>query len=199
MAFQTTAFDLSATEKHSILATVKSLLLRATSVHERARRQQHRSRHDHAEALRIIDHALALATDADACDAALAPLATCSLLKGHILLALGRRAEARDAYTVAATAHTSAVTEAPAAQEAARRLLGMRDEAEETNGQSGADAPRSGVSAPGSWRRIGLGGQLDHEDGLGELGLSFLLADMRLPVAIRPGPAKKGPVLVHRR
>ncbi|KAI0115561.1 hypothetical protein GGR51DRAFT_576613 [Nemania sp. FL0031] len=122
------AFALTDEEKHSILCDIKSLLLRTGSIIERA--QQSRLKHDYDEAQSLLNQALLLATDPDACDASQAPLTTCYLYQGHIFIGLGRIAEAFASYTKAANTETRSPTDIPAAGDAARRLLALRGRAE---------------------------------------------------------------------
>ncbi|KAI3316953.1 hypothetical protein HD806DRAFT_551235 [Xylariaceae sp. AK1471] len=207
MVFQTTVFDLTPSERHSILSDIKHLLLRTASLLARA--QQHSSSssssspsslHDYAEALSLINSALALATDPDACDSSLAPLATCNLYKGHVLLGLKRYAEAYDAYTLAATAHTRALVDAPVARDAARGMLELRGRmAGEKRMGCVYEPPRKSLGSfrHGRGRADGEGG--GRGDKMGKLGLAFLLADMPLPVTLRPGPVKRKPVVIVRK
>jgi hypothetical protein len=197
MSFETQAFDLDPQERHAILSEIKSLLLRTASLLAHAQQHHHhhhpnhsqksKAPHDYAEALSVIDDALTLATDPDACDASLAPLATCHLYKGHVLLGLGRCAEAYDAYTLAAAAPPRALVDAPVARDAARRILALRGGGEKTG-------------SPGGRRGAGVRGD-EHGDGgrVGKkLGLAVLLADMALPVTLRPGPVRRRPWVVVR-
>ncbi len=107
MALETKAFDLTAEEKHAALGHIRALVLAAGALLARAKKSPAPSPHDYSDALHLLNRALFMATDADACDASLAPLATCHLYKGDILLALNRVAEAREAYEAAATAQTT--------------------------------------------------------------------------------------------
>ncbi|TGJ88505.1 hypothetical protein E0Z10_g257 [Xylaria hypoxylon] len=121
MAFETTAFDLTAEEKHATLGEIRCLVLGTGALIARAKK--YKSPHDYAEALSSINRALTLATDADACDPSLAPLATCYLYKGHILLGLKLEKDAHEAYAKAAATETREFTDATAPRDEAKRIL----------------------------------------------------------------------------
>ncbi|KAI1323728.1 hypothetical protein F5Y16DRAFT_424774 [Xylariaceae sp. FL0255] len=193
------AFSLSAEEKHSVLADINSLLQRTAIQIECAR--HHRSLHDYAEALNTVNEALTLARDTDACDADLAPLATCNLYKGHILLALNQYADAYDAYTIAATSKTSALMESEAAKEAAKRALRLRDKAAESKRLGGVYWRKSVFTK--AWkgaRQIGMGKgnvKIVESASSASMGLVYYIAGVVLPVTIRPGPVVRKPVIVQ--
>ncbi|KAI1128648.1 hypothetical protein F5Y10DRAFT_173207 [Nemania abortiva] len=128
MSSLSNAFSLTETEKHVVLGDVKTLILQTGAMITRA--QQSESRHDFDEAYGRLKEAIQLASDPDACDVALAPLATCYLYEGHILIGLGRYKDAYRAYEKAARADTHSLTDVPAVKDAARRMLDLRDKAE---------------------------------------------------------------------
>ncbi|KAI1355858.1 hypothetical protein F5Y01DRAFT_324936 [Xylaria sp. FL0043] len=180
MALHFKAFDLTVCEKFAALRQVRSLVLGAGALIARANAAPEPSPHDYTEALTQINKALFIATDPDACDPLLAPLATCYLYKGHILLALNCIEEARAAYRKAATSKTSNFVGLRDAgtnsQDEAKRLLRRLD-------QSGIAASRKKSSA--SAYRSGL------VDGRpGALFMDIGPDGIELPITLRPGPAK---------
>ncbi|KAI0143175.1 hypothetical protein GGR57DRAFT_508245 [Xylariaceae sp. FL1272] len=181
-------FDLSKEEKHETLLKINTLLQRTMLLIQCAR--DHRSKHDFAEALALVTEALTLANDPDACDPELAPLSTCNLYKGHILLALNNYSDAYDAYTAAATARTSALTETPAAKQAAKRALRLRDKVEEAKRKPSVHTRGSSYSIGG--RTI----EMQWDGKLGKFTLPHYMADVALPVTVRPGPVRRRPFFV---
>ncbi|KAI0508943.1 hypothetical protein F5B22DRAFT_658734 [Xylaria bambusicola] len=124
-----TAFDLSPAEKHAVIGQIRSLVLGAGALIARAKKHRNPSPHDFIEALDLVNRALVLATDEDACDPSLAPLATCFLYKGHIHLALGNFQEAHAAYTEAASSsERRRFTDTETSRDEARRLLNNWDD-----------------------------------------------------------------------
>ncbi|KAI1435948.1 hypothetical protein GGR50DRAFT_272405 [Xylaria sp. CBS 124048] len=121
MGFEFPAFDLTLGEKHEILGEIKAILLQMSALIARA--ENLCSEDDYMAALSQIDHALILSSDRDACDPSLAPLATCHLYRGQILLRLGRRQEACESFNLAVSSETRALTDAPAVRDAAKRIL----------------------------------------------------------------------------
>ncbi|KAI1340791.1 hypothetical protein F5Y15DRAFT_422665 [Xylariaceae sp. FL0016] len=95
---ESAAFELTWDEKISMTQDVESLLDECHGL--LASGKETRSLADYAEALRVVRDALMLASDSDACE--FAPLARCHLYKGHALLGLKKKPEARDAYREAA-------------------------------------------------------------------------------------------------
>ncbi|KAI0805653.1 hypothetical protein GGR55DRAFT_697770 [Xylaria sp. FL0064] len=181
MAFQFKAFDLTVCEKFATLRQVRSLVLGAGALIARAKACPEPEPHDYSEALTQINKALFLATDPDACDPLLAPLATCYLYKGHILLALNQVEDARAAYKKAAASKTSnfvGLTDAGTnSQDEAKRLL--------------EKLSRSGIALgkKSSASKASQSGRVD-----GRPGVQFMDIgpdDIELPVTLRPGPAKR--------
>ncbi|KAI1419771.1 hypothetical protein F5Y12DRAFT_193927 [Xylaria sp. FL1777] len=178
MSFQIKAFDLTPSEKHGVLSQIKSLVLGAGALIARAKKQPMPSPHDYSEALDLINRALHLATDPDACDPLLAPLATCYLYKGHILLALNHVEEAREAYEKAAASRTRQFTDAGASsRDEARRLLEQWDD-------TLSAAPRESPFVPAD-----QGGFVDGTPG--EMFMTVGQDRIALPVICRPGPARR--------
>ncbi|KAI1271809.1 hypothetical protein F5Y07DRAFT_403977 [Xylaria sp. FL0933] len=181
MALHFKAFDLTVCEKFAALRQVRSLVLGAGALIARANAAPEPSPHDYSEALTQINKALFIATDPDACDPLLAPLATCYLYKGHILLALNCIEEARAAYKKAAASKTSNFAGLKGAgtnsQDEAKRLLRKLD-------QSGTTASRKGSSA--STFRDGV-----VDGGSGVQFLDIGPDGIELPIILRPGPAKR--------
>ena len=183
MAFQTTAFDLTPAEKHAIIGQIRALTLSAGALIARAKKSATPSSHDYTEALDMINRALFLATDSDACDPSHPmPLATCYLYKGHIHLALGNIAKARAAYKKAASSHTRRFTDSETSRDEAKRLLECLDDTVKT-----AQAQR-GMNA-------NLACESDTKDQVdgkpGKKATQVGPDGITLPVTLRPGPAKK--------
>ncbi|KAJ2990181.1 hypothetical protein NUW58_g3086 [Xylaria curta] len=172
MAFETTAFDLSSEEKHAILGEIKSSIFRIGAL--LARENKVLSVHDLEEALQRADEAFIWATDSDACDPSLAPLATIFLYRGHILLGLGQQEEAYKEYKKSATSKINALTDVPSARDAARRLVELRNQ--------GENGPATAQEAFHYFMSCDFTGTLRstarHEGGKGR-------------VTVKPGPGKK--------
>ncbi|KAI1313226.1 hypothetical protein F5Y03DRAFT_390243 [Xylaria venustula] len=183
MAFQTKAFDLTTAEKHVALGQIRSLVLGAGALLARANNSLVPSSHDYGEALSMINKALFMATDPDACDPLLAPLATCYLYKGHILLALCHVDDARAAYEKAAASESLNITGFAEAgissRDEAQRLLNEWDDTLED-----AMTLQSKVSVLSNMRGFVAGMPGDVTTELGPDGI-------RLQVISRPGPAKR--------
>ncbi|KAF2971347.1 hypothetical protein GQX73_g2206 [Xylaria multiplex] len=187
MAFEIKAFDLTAEEKHAVLGEIRALVLATGALIARA--NKYKSAHDYAEALSMVNRALMLATDPDACDPSLAPLATSYLYKGHILLAMKYDKEAYEAYEKAAATETWNFTDAATSREVAKGLLAQWDKTK---------AAREKIESPA----------MRPEDEEFILPISFssigsvwlMGADgIPLPVTVRPGPARPRPrVQVHK-
>ncbi|KAI0423685.1 hypothetical protein F5Y09DRAFT_354995 [Xylaria sp. FL1042] len=181
MAFQFKAFDLTVSEKYSVLRQIRSLVSGAGALIARAKASPVPSPHDYSEALNQINKAISIATDQDACDPLLAPLATCYLYKGHILLALNCLQEAREAYKKAAATKTRdfiGFTDAGAtSQDEAKYLLGQWDDITKSV------MPLREYST--SSRQSGL------VDGTpGEVFTDIGPDGIAMPVTRRPGPVK---------
>ncbi|KAI1115545.1 hypothetical protein F5Y14DRAFT_410264 [Nemania sp. NC0429] len=129
MSFSTKAFDLTPEDQQVMLGRVKELLLRTNTALIQAK--DTREMDDYDEANRHLEEALVLATDANACDPARAPLATCYLYKGNIHVGLGQYVAAREAFLQAAGAELHALQDIPAAQVAARQAVRIRRLADE--------------------------------------------------------------------
>lgn len=98
-------FDLSEDERSSVLEDISRLLSRARSILDRGLQRPDRDREArYEECLSLVDRALSTASDPDACDPSVAPLATCHLYRGHTLVMLCRYADAWDAYDAAVRA-----------------------------------------------------------------------------------------------
>ncbi|KAI0968722.1 hypothetical protein F4678DRAFT_196604 [Xylaria arbuscula] len=183
MVFQTNAFNLTPAEKHVALGQIRSLVLGAGALLARANNSLVPSSHDYGEALNMINKALFMATDPDACDPSLAPLATCYLYKGHILLALDHVDDARAAYEKAAASESrspAGFAEAgTSSRDEAQRLL---DEWEDT--LDDAMTLQGKVSVLSNQRGFVAGMPGDVATELGPDGI-------RLQVISRPGPAKR--------
>ncbi|KAI1822992.1 hypothetical protein F4861DRAFT_550166 [Xylaria intraflava] len=124
MAHETKAFDLTPGERQDTLGEIKALLLQVSAQIALADvAQATKDDVKYTDALFKVDHALILANDDDACDTARAPLATCHNYRGQVLVALERRQEAYDAFKQATTVGARALTDAPAARDASRRML----------------------------------------------------------------------------
>ncbi|KAI0869438.1 hypothetical protein GGS24DRAFT_512083 [Hypoxylon argillaceum] len=150
MPLTTDTFALTPTERHIILSETKSTLLLASSLLTRA--QQTGSRHDYADAHDLVQEALVLLSDPDACDPALAPLATAYLYLGHAHAGLGRYGEAYEAYRRAARAEPRSLTDSPAVGEAGRVIADMRRRGESTAQGRGATMREGGVRELGDER-----------------------------------------------
>ncbi|KAI0531749.1 hypothetical protein GGR58DRAFT_216399 [Xylaria digitata] len=181
MAFETKAFDLTSDEKHAVLGEIRALVLGTGALIAQA--NKYKSAHNYAEALSTINRALMLATDPDACDPSLAPLATCYLYKGHILLAMQYDKEAYEAYEKAAVTETWNFTDAATSREVAKGLLAQWDKTK---------AAREKIENPA----------MRPEDEEFILPISFasigsvwlMGADgIPLPVTVRPGPVRPTP------
>ncbi|KAK5633578.1 hypothetical protein RRF57_009292 [Xylaria bambusicola] len=171
MTLGITAFDLTPAEKHAAIGQIRSLALGAGALVARAKKQPTPSPHDYTEALDLVDRALILATDADACDASLAPLATCYLYKGHIHLALNDFEEARAAYLQAASSETRRFTDTETSRDEAKRLLDNWDETIKT-------AQRDS-------------GYESEDEQPGERFVHTMGNGIMLPGTVRPGPVKR--------
>ncbi|KAI0445081.1 hypothetical protein F4803DRAFT_548492 [Xylaria telfairii] len=177
-AFKTNAFDLTEEEKHVTLGKVKSLLLRTGLGIQRANTFGASPAAWH-ELLDLVDKAILIAQDEDACDPALAPLVSCYLYKGHILLALGEEKRAYAAYEKAATGEAHALTDFPAVQQAASALLELRNKPKRET-----PPPQN---PPSSNPRASEGQRPD------SLFLPSGIDEIPLLVTVRPGPARKCP------
>ncbi|KAI0449433.1 hypothetical protein F5B21DRAFT_494338 [Xylaria acuta] len=180
-AFEIKAFDLTPGEKHESLGEIKALLLLAGSRIQRAKTFG-ASQADWVDMLDLVNRALILAKDPDACDSSLAPLVSCYLYKGHILLELGEEKKAYAAYKKAATGKAHALTDFPAVQQAARLLLEFRDkpkEMENTAAQSPNPNPRGNSGYAG-----------ERPD---SLFLPSGIDEIPLLVTVRPGPQRRRP------
>ncbi|KAI0418348.1 hypothetical protein F5X98DRAFT_386242 [Xylaria grammica] len=185
MAFQTKAFDLTDEEKHETLGEIRSYVLGTGALIARARRTD--CPHLYSEALALINKAIMLATDPDACDPSLAPLATCYLYKGHILLALRYEEDAYDAYEKAANTETREFTDTATSQEQARRILEQRS-ARRRNGEQqekGADDLRYVLPLPGKGTE-------------GETVVVCSTDGIALPITLRPGVSRQHSKVVAR-
>ncbi|KAI8944420.1 hypothetical protein F4801DRAFT_599831 [Xylaria longipes] len=184
-AFEFKAFDLTSGEKHESLGEIKSLLLLAGSRIQRAKTFG-ASQADWHDILRLVNQALVIAKDPDACDTSLAPLVSCYLYKGHILLALGQEQKAYDAYEKAATGEAHALTDFPAVQQAARLLLELRNRPRDT----GSTAPRNPPQNSSNPRGGNGGSAVERPD---SLFLPSGIDEIPLLVTIRPGPGRRRP------
>ncbi|KAI1199177.1 hypothetical protein F5X97DRAFT_297025 [Nemania serpens] len=197
MSFSTKAFDLTAEDQHVMLGEIKSLLLLANAAILKAK--QSGSWDDYDEAHRHLEEAFLYATDPNACDPSLAPLATCYLYKGHIHLGLGQCAAAYEAYEEAAASEAHALTDVPAARDAVKKAMEIRDRAEaekEATGKTGT-CVRGGsgcvwglVSGAKRWEGKGTGGKVGWYE-----ALSAGAYGVRLPVGIHGGLGRRGEVL----
>ncbi|KAI1165175.1 hypothetical protein F5B18DRAFT_204462 [Nemania serpens] len=194
MSFSTNAFDLTPEDQHVMLGKIKSLLLLTSAAIAQAKLNC--SWDDYTEAHRYLEEALVYATDPNACHPTLAPLATCYLYKGHIHLGLGQYVAAFEAYEKAAASETHALTDIPAARDAARQMLEIRDLAEAETKAKGTPPPslRGGsgsvwglVSGAKKWRGETKKVSLMEALAAGAYGA-------RLPAKIHAGPGRVGEV-----
>lgn len=125
-----------------------------------------------------------MAEDEDACDPALAPLVSCYLYKGHILLALGEEKRAYAAYEKAATGETHALTDFPAVQQAASALLELRNKPKQ---KETPPPPQNPPSSKPRGNGALTGARPD------SLFLPSEIDEIPLLVTVRPGPARRCP------
>ncbi|KAI1751600.1 hypothetical protein F4782DRAFT_531375 [Xylaria castorea] len=179
------AFNLTPEEKHASLVEIKTLLLLAGSRIQRAQ-SFGASAADWQETLDLVNKALIIAKDPDACDTSLAPLVSCYLYKGHILMALGEETKAYAAYSKAATGEAHALTDLPAVQQAAAHLLELRHKLKE-----------KASMAPQNPSRKPIPNSNGNDDSTGERRDSLFLPsdidEIPLLVTVFPGPGRVRP------
>ncbi|KAI0546682.1 hypothetical protein F4679DRAFT_598488 [Xylaria curta] len=123
--FETNAFDLTPEEKHENLVDVKTMLVIAGSRIQKAK-DVGASRNDWLKTLNLVNDALILAEDPDACDPTDAPVITCHLYAGDCLLALNKESRAYSEYEKAATGVPHAFIDQPSVEIAAKRMQEMQ-------------------------------------------------------------------------
>ncbi|KAI0183601.1 hypothetical protein EV127DRAFT_413958 [Xylaria flabelliformis] len=189
--FETKAFDLTPDEKHETLGDVKSLLLIAGSRIQKAKTLG-ASRTDWHETLDLVNRALIMAEDPDACDPSLTPLVSCYLYAGHCLLALGEESRAYVAYEKAATGEPHALVDFPSVQLAARHMLEMRGKPIITKASTETPSQKSESQNPPSNPSPddNIGSLIERPD---SLFLPSGIEEIPLLVSVRPGPQRKRP------
>lgn len=198
MSFTTKAFDLTPEDQHVMLGRIQSLLLRTNAAILQAKQKQTDDYYYH-EAHRHLEEALVLATDANACDHTRAPLATCYLYKGHVHLGLGQYAAAHEAYSRAAACEPRALSDIPAAQDAARKAVEIRDWVEAEKEGKNKRPPMVRAGSGSVWGMVSGVKRWRGEDGHGKVSLAEALAagayEVRLPVTIHAGAEGRGEVV----
>ncbi|KAI0465946.1 hypothetical protein F4859DRAFT_527667 [Xylaria cf. heliscus] len=180
---ETKAFDLTPNEKDVMLGKVKTLLLLVGSRIQHAR-ESGASTQDWHDTLDLVNKALLIAKDEDACDQSLTPLLLCYLYKGHSLLALGEEEKAYEEYRKAATGKPQALTDFPAVQQAAKLLQERQDKPAEKESTASKNPPAD----PGSNPSGNSGSAGERPD---SLLLSSGVDEIPLLVTVHPGPERR--------
>ncbi|KAI2633953.1 hypothetical protein GGS21DRAFT_120494 [Xylaria nigripes] len=195
--FDFSAFDLTAGERRAVLGEIKAVLLQTGARITRAGKSEN-SDDEYHDALVQIDDVLALASDPDACDPALAPLATCHYYRGQILFALDRQEEAYHEFNLAASSKPHTPTDAPAIRDATQRLAeleqyGRRTESTESTGSGAGPVRRDSVR----YKQVAGPHQVEKKNTLADLALDqeqkSKLANVALHWADDIEPTRGGP------